>query len=365
MSKRQNNRELKRIEAEKRKLSANYVESKEQLHITVPAAHTTMNEVDDAKIESQLQLSKLNKSLNILGISLTDFLSNEGVSISKPERTVKTPFGDYQVATTHLTYEQLKELCVIDPDNIRDAAERTEEALKDIIDEIGAGLQTTPIVAYVDSAGKTSIAEGSRRYDSALLRKVGLDVDYYSPMPTVEVVRWLVEVSDKKSKFSYYDKGKLFLNLMDTHNWTQAELSKQRNYTAQDISRSVKFFSAPDYLLELLPTKRLTKAAVEKFNTLTTIIESRNLKDRVLDELSELSLKDTNSPKDNALLVIKYLESLAKGKPSKTSVAPTLVFGQSEVFLSRTNVGVNLNLKKIPKDKEQQILDAIQSILDE
>ncbi len=364
--------EKKRKLEERRKLEREQgtVSQEKQLKVTVTPPsrfNDAVSEKEDALINGQLYLSKLNKTLGALDMPLDDFLTQQGVQLSKPKRTVKTPYGDYSVATSYLSYEQLKQHCVIDPDNVRDESERTEAALQDIIDEIGAGLQTTPIVAYIDNNGRSSIAEGSRRYQCAMLRHVGLDVDYFSPKPTPEVVKWLVEASDKKVKFSYYDKGKLFTSLMKQHNWTQAELSRQRQYSKQEIFRCCRFFDAPKMLLNKLPTKNLTQTLVDKFISTVSKLEDAGMVDEAVEYLSSIQYKEGATAKEQAKVVVNKVEEFSKqfvqGKKQTDRNKPTFTFGDSELYISRSKVGSNLNLKKIPRDKEDTIIEAIQAIL--
>ncbi|WP_390240622.1 hypothetical protein [Vibrio sp. R78045] len=331
--------------------------------VQAPTKFTTgVTQEDDARIESRLQFSYLQDNLSLIGMSLTDFLNNEGVLLNKPERTVKTPFGDYQVVTTHLSYEQLKDMCVIDPDNVRDPAERTEEALFDIIDEIGSGLQITPILAYIDSKGKTSIPEGSRRYEAALLRKVGLDVDYFNPKPSSETIKWLVEASDKKVNFSYYDKGRLFQSLMTTHNWKQAELVRERKYTKQDVNRCVRFYNSPKELLTLLPSKRLPKASVDTFVSVAKELKTKNMVDDFKVAVTCLEFSKNQSSEDKSKAIVNLMREFVKGNTRKKD-EPTHIFGNSKLYVSRSKSGANLNIKSIPQDKEEAVLTAIEQVL--
>lgn len=323
----------------------------------------------EAKIDADVNFSRLKDSLEKAGLTFSEFLKQQsGITLSKPERQVTTPSGEtYTVATTHLLYNQLKELCDVDADNVRDASEREEAALSDIIDEIGMGLQLMPIIAYVNPNGRYSIMEGSRRLSAALIRRVGLDVDIFDRKPSEETIRWVVEVSDKKKGFSYYEKGKLYNNLMESHGWTQSELEKNRGYTQQDISLSLAFSNTPKKLIDILPVKTLPQAYVQKFNTATKNILERNLLEESIDKLKLEILGIDNLPLDKQAKVVsnKWCE-LARQVSSKKDKGPKPVFeaGLAKAFIRRTKSGSNISLHSIPKELEEEVINAIREVLE-
>ena len=327
-----------------------------------------IDSVSEAKIDAELNYSKLTDSLHKAGISFGDFLKEQsGIVLLKPERKITTPSGEvYTVATSHLTYDQLRELCVIDKDNVRDESERTEDALGDIIDEIGMGLQLMPIIAYIDSDGKNSIMEGSRRISAALIRKVGLDVDIFDRKPSEETIRWVVETSDKKKGFSYFEKGKLYSKLMESHNWSQADLERERGYTQQDISLSLAFFKAPTHLLVLLPTKTLPQSYVLKFNTATKRLSERGAIEEAINELKTKTLGIESLPIDKqSKKITDFWHGIAQSLNSKKtkSTAPAFVHGDSKAFIKRTKKGSNITLQHVPKELEEDVLSAIKKVL--
>jgi hypothetical protein len=327
-----------------------------------------MDSVSEAKIDVELNYSKLSDSLDKAGISFSDFLQeHSGIVLSKPERKLTTPSGEvYTVVTSYMSYEQLKELCVIDSDNVRDISERTEEALADIIDEIGMGLQLMPIFAYVDNNGKHSIMEGSRRFASALHRKVGLTVDIFDCKPNLETIRWVVETSDRKKGFSYYEKGKLYTKLMETHIWTQAELERERGYTQQDISLSIAYYSSPTPLLELLPVKTLPQAYVLKLNSATKAVLNKNLLNETIEDLKEvmLDIETVSLDKQSKMVVDKWHELAKKLSAKKTkSVTPVFESGETKAFVKRTKKGSHITLQGLPRDLEKDVLEAIEKLV--
>ncbi|KEY90954.1 hypothetical protein CF67_29001 (plasmid) [Candidatus Photodesmus blepharus] len=325
-----------------------------------------IDHISEAKIDSELNYLKLTDSLSKAGISFANFLKEKsGILLSKPIRTITTPSGEiYTVATSHLTYKQLKELCVIDNDNVRDESELTENALVDIIDEIGMGFQLMPIIAYIDANHKKSVMEGSRRMTAALIRKVGLDVDIFDRKPSEETIRWVVETSNKKKGFSYFEKGKLYSKLMETHAWTQADLKRERRYTQQDISLSLSFFSAPAQLLRLLPSKAVPQSYVLKFNTATKRILEKEVFDEALHELKEQILGLEVLPIDiQAKKIVDIWHERAQKINKRTkSSDPIFKYGESKVFIKRTRKGSNISLQHIPKALEQDMLSAIENV---
>lgn len=336
---------------------------------TVPSMPSgDLDVASEAKIDAELNYSRLSDSLDKAGISFSDFLQEQsGITLSKPERRLTTPSGEiYTVATSHMSYEQLKALCVIDSDNVRDASERIEEALSDIIDEIGMGLQLMPIIAYIDRNGKHSIMEGSRRFASALHRKVGLTVDIFDRKPNEETIRWVVETSDRKKGFSYFEKGKLYTKLMETHAWTQAELERERGYTQQDISLSTAYYSSPPPLLELLPVKTLPQAYVLKLNSATKVVLNRNVLNETIEELKGalLGIETLSLDKQSKVVVDKWHELAKKLNARKSkSVKPVFESGETKAFVKRTKKGSHITLQGLPRELEKDVLDAIEKVM--
>lgn len=348
---------------------ANQKTPTDTLPIAAPMkAMGALNEKTEGKIDADKHLHQLKQSLIKADIQFDDYINQTlGTQLSKPIRTLTTPSGEqYTVASAHLTYEQLVELCVIDEDNVRDESERTEEALVDIIDEIGMGFQLMPIIAYVNSDGKNSIVEGSRRTAAAIIRRTGLDVEILDRKPSESTVQWMVAASDKRKSFSYYEKGELYSKLMKSHGWSKAELERERGYDQADISLSVGFFSAPQEILSCLPIKSLPQTYVQKFNRATNIILDKNalseamvqLKDKTLGIESLPLLKRSKHIVDVWKEVSEQLSSTkAKGKKAAFN------YGEVNAYVTRTKKGSNIKIDAVPKDLEQEVLAAIERVL--
>ena len=339
--------------------------------VVIPQPEKAIGDIDakvEAEIDSGLNFHKLQRSLEEAGMTLQEFLAKQsGIKLSKPERKVTTPYGDtYTVASTHLSYEQLKDLCLIDDDNVRDKSERTEEALSDIIDEIGMGFQLLPIITYIDDNGKHPIMEGSRRFACAMIRKVGLDVDIYSPKPDATAIRWIVEASDRKKSFSYFEKGELYSKLMDTHGWSKADLERERGYDQTNISLSVGFFTAPKSILDLLPSKALPQTFVRKFNSATTKVLEKKLLDDAVSQVKARTLGiETLSSINQAKKVVDVWKEVADGITSSKvkGKQPEFQHGQAKAFVTRTKNGSNIKVDAVPKELEEQVLAAIKDVL--
>ena len=208
--------------------------------------------------------------------------------------------------------------------------------------------------------------EGSRRISAALIRKVGLDVDIFDRKPSEETIRWVVETSDKKKGFSYFEKGKLYSKLMETHDWSQADLERERGYTQQDISLSLAFYNAPSQLLKLLPTKTLPQSYVLKFNTATKrLLEKGSVEDAIGELKMKLlgieSLSKDKQSKKIAELWHEIAQDINSSK--KKSTAPAFVYGESKAFIKRTKKGSNISLQHVPKELEGKVLSAIKKAL--
>ncbi|NGZ66601.1 ParB N-terminal domain-containing protein [Vibrio aestuarianus subsp. cardii] len=327
-----------------------------------------LDERTEGKIDADKNLHQLKQSLAKANVELNDYLTEQlGIKLSKPTRTLTTPSGEqYTVASTHLTYEQLVELCVIDEDNVRDESERTEEALSDIIEEIGMGFQLMPIIAYINDEGKNSIIEGSRRTAAAIIRKTGLDVDILDRKPGESTIRWMVAASDKKKSFSYYEKGELYCKLMQTHKWSKADLERERGYNQADISVSVGFYSAPKEILSLLPVKSIPQTYVKKFNRATSLILEKNALSEAITMLQERTLGIEVLPSiAQAKRIVDVWNEVSENLSSikaKTK-KPEFSYGEAKAYVTRTKKGANIKIDAVPKALEQEVLAAIEKVL--
>lgn len=320
---------------------------------------------DSAKMDAQVNFSRLRENLQTAGISFADFLTeHSGITLSKPERTLKTPAGEvYTVASSHYSFEQLESLCVIDPDNVRPDEDREESALSDIIDEIGMGFQLFPIIAYIDEHGKTSVLEGSRRLSCALIRKSGLDVDIYDKKPTEACRRWIIETSDRKKGFSYFDKGNLYKKLMETHNWSKAELARERGYNKADISDSVNFSSAPVEFLNLLPTKSIPQSYVKKFNSAVSEIVEKERVSEAVGAMSDVVCTSSDDAINVAKRLVDELKQFSSSAKKTQKTKPVFKYGATEAHVKRTKKGSTIRFDHIPKDKEEAVLLAVEGLL--
>ncbi len=242
------------------------------------------NPQDEAVIDAQVNLSELKDTLEAAGLSLTSFLKSElnlGEVVS--EREIRTPYGNFKAVLKHFSNEELREKCVIDEHNPRDPSERTEEILAPLINEIKHGWQTTPAIAYANKNGKVAISDGGCRYDAALFGDAGLDIEILDREPSIEVLNWLAAQSDKKTKFSVFDKGRLYTAIMLDNKWSQADLCKNGGYAAQDVSRCVSFYGTPKDILDLMPVKSMGKSLVDKFNPAIKIIVEKEAINEAVD----------------------------------------------------------------------------------
>ncbi|GAK86649.1 hypothetical protein JCM19238_4253 [Vibrio ponticus] len=176
-----------------------------------------------AKLTVQLRTKQLQEALHDAGMAMDDALSLLGISGSKPikinipviNEVGDTVIEEYKVVTTYLDYETLKDKCKIDPSNTRGDDERTEDALSDIIDEIGIGFQVLPIIAYIDDDGLITIEEGSRRHASAMFRKVGLRAEIFDRKPSKEAILRTIESSNKRVTFTDLSLGEIYDKLIE------------------------------------------------------------------------------------------------------------------------------------------------------
>lgn len=326
---------------------------------SLPGSGSDKSAVNALLIDARF--SSLNDELTKQGLTLTDYLSDKGLLSVQSERKVKAPSGaEYIAALTSLSYEELRSRCVIDADNVRGAYEHTEEALASLIDEIGNGYQLLPIIAYIAADGKLHIVDGSRRYHAALFGNVGLMVEIYSSKPAQADIQWMVGASDNKEKFSFFDKGRLYSNIMQTRGWTQAELHRNRGYSEADVSRCVKLFTlASDDFHSVLDIKNCKLAQVEVINKYLAVV----LKANRYNELKSTINKEDYGYNDE---VIKTLEYFARkllnpqAKPKKAPVKPIPVYEdpatkRAVTFTKRSKAKSQIELNNLTDEQETKI----------
>lgn len=331
----------------------------------------SMTEKENARIDADLNFSRLTKSLDQAEVSLEQFLEKQkGFGSRKSSRNIKAPSGEvYSVVTSVMSYDEIKKQCFIDDNNVRDSSERTEEALSDIIDEIGLGYQIQPIMCYLDDDG-LPIFDGSRRFDSALFRKVGLTVDIFDRKPMLSDLLWLVEASGKAKSFSHYDKGRLFVSLMDINSWTQKELVENKPYSKQEVSRCVGFFKSPAELLSLFPSTRVPKRSIDTLLPVFKTAEKEDITSEVAtnvqNRLGNTESYSSFTMEQKLSLVTKSIVESVKsltGRKPKTSSEPYFDNGVSKVTIKKSTSKVSQIELSVPKDRQEKVLAAIKKIL--
>ncbi len=329
---------------------------------------------EEALLDADVNLSRLKDSLSKANKTLVDYLAdNLGFVITKPQREIRTPSGEtYIIAHSHLIFKELSNKCVIDEDNIRDRSECTEETLSDIIDEIGSGLQNRPVFAYVGDNGKLSIIDGSRRFACAMIRKVGLDVEIFDRKPSSKTINWIIEASDKKKRFSLYDKGKMFFRMMQINSWKQADLVDVKKYSKQEVSRCVTFYKTPYKIINFFIVKDLTKHQVDQFNSAVNFITKIDAINEVVDCLKANcvgygSLTKIEQNKVIINTVVGYAKSIKRNKVSGSNESKLRYLfnnGEIKVSLYRPNRdNTQVRLHKVPKDEEKEIISLISEVL--
>ena len=318
----------------------------------------------DAGIQARLSFSKVRDYLDIAGVSLEEFLKKEfhGLSVMKSQRVIKTPSGnEYTAVFTHLSYEELKNKTVIDSDNVRDESERTEEALADLIDEIGNGFQLQAAIAYIDEDGNISFVEGSRRRAAALFGESGLDVEIFDCKPDSSDLLWMVEASDRRREFSYYDRGRLYSKLLVAHACTQADLCKKNGYTTTDVSRSIQFFKYVTAAMQVyLSVKDCSAREVDELNKLLKEVHEK----AVLEEfIAHLAIHNPDHNKAFIKLATQFVDKL-NARKVKPKPVPVVLFEseKSKVeFVKPSASKFKIEFKKISKEDEEHISKMIQA----
>lgn len=330
-----------------------------------------VSQADEAGINASLRLTQLKKEVSKLDIDLTTYLVNEaGIAVDSPARTLRFPNGEtHTFVSSHLNVDQL-EKCVIDDDNVRDESERTEQALSDIIDDIGEGYQLTPVVAYVNDTGDIVIVDGSRRMASAILRNIGLDFDIFKDKPSPDVIRWYVEASDKKKKFSEHDTGRLYHQIMQRNDWTLKQLAEAKKVDEGLASTRVNMYRAPDALKSLLASRDTTQAEAKQFVAAVNTLKAMKRVDEAVERVThEIAGEEFESAKAHNKAVIALLNVVAKReekKAAKKKAEPQKLYtaGKSSVVYQPGDRNSTLKLARLPSELEKEIVELIKERLE-
>ncbi|MEI8659327.1 hypothetical protein [Vibrio sp. Hal054] len=310
--------------------------------------------------------NKLAEQVARSGLDMVDFLTmHMGISLptgGSSSRTIKTPSGNqYVVVCTDLSHEELKTKCVVDKENVRHESERTREALEWLIDEISNEHQAQPALAYIDDDDKISFVDGSLRLTAAIFGGAGLKVDILDSKPTDEDIQWLVGTSDKKKVFSYYDKGKLYSNIMSNRGWSQAELCRHRKYSTSDVSRAVKFYrDTPESIKSLLLLKDCSSSNVDTINSTVSVIASYKKVDEFVEAL------DSSAVGDNVSVITELKSFAANLKNPKSRVKqqskPVPVYQNGKINIEMVSVTKNkarFELSHVPEEERASIMNLI------
>lgn len=331
------------------------------------------NPQDDAVIDAQVSLSELKDTLEAAGLSLADFLKAElNLSGAVSEREIRTPYGTFKAVLKRFTFDELKETCVIDENNPRDPSERTPEALAPLTNEIKHGWQTSPAIAYVRGDKKVSISDGGCRFTVAIWSETGLDIEVLDREPSAEVLSWLAEQSDKKIKFSVFDKGRLFCALMADNKMSQAELCQTGRYAKEEVSRCVSFFNAPSEIIDLMPVKSLGVNNVDKFNSAITTIVSKNAVQSAVGECSAAIGKLGDAPAAEKITmavckaVIEFAKVAQRSKSQPVAPQPVVIYEHEKIKAVTTKPSKNkmrIELNNLSEETEKAINELISNYL--
>lgn len=338
------------------------------------------DQTKQAKLTVQLRAKQLQEALNDAGMAMDDALNLLGVSGSKPieinipviNDAGETVIERYETVTTYLDYETLKDKCKIDPANTRGPDERTEEALADIIDEIGIGFQVLPIIAYIDDDGLISIEEGSRRHASAMFRKVGLRAEIFDRKPSKEAILRTVESSNKRVTFTDLSLGEIYDKLIEQWGCTAKEFAERKGISEQMVSLRLNFYRAPQELKALLATTSTTTTQRESaaFVTSTRFITEHNLTEEAVKFVSIKISETEGSPESLKKATIEALKNFVDEKKRKTVARDNkpreeVLYekGTSKVKWSQTKGVSKINLQRLPVEWQDEIKELVANYL--
>ncbi|EGR4213376.1 hypothetical protein NTH44_003121 [Vibrio metoecus] len=320
----------------------------------------------------ELRTQQLKDAAEKAGVNWLDFLTEQGAPVLSSVRKIRVPLKNggvetYTVATCFIEYEDLVTQCVIDPLNVRNSSERTEEALADIIDEIGDGYQQMPIIGYRTADNKISIVEGSRRYTCGIIRKRGLWSDIFDKMPSEEAILYSVDAANKKEHLTDMSLGQMYDHLIKKWHCTAADFAQLKNIDPAIVSVRLNMFRSPSELKELLPTTKTTQRETKAFVAAANFISERKLVDAAVNYVMSLtSDKDYDSPNDKKIDVIRYLSMFVaekkRRKPEpKPTAQPDKLYedGRRTIVWQDKGRSSVLNMKYIPVEWSSELKELV------
>lgn len=338
-----------------------------------------VDEQQKAKVQVQLRASQLKDALESTNLTLTQALEDIGIEINTPVRTIKTPVkldGEtttetYQVTTRYFSYEELVEHFIIDPENPRPEDERTEEALTDIIDEIGAGQQLVPIICYRNENNKIVILEGSRRHACAIIRRTGLWCELFNEKPSEAAALWAIEASDKKAAFTDLSLGSLYESLITKLGCTAKEFAEIKKINPATVSMRLNFHRAPVELKALLPSTKTTQRESQAFVNAARFITEFDLvnaaSDYVTRALKERNFGNVDAEKVAVISALTRFVAEKKRESTSESKQPLkqklYEKGNRTITWNKNGRSCSVNMSRLPVEWENELKGIIETFI--
>ena len=276
--------------------------------------------------------------------------------------------------------DEIEQKTCIDISNIREQSWLNKQSLSDILPTI-ATIQLYPAIGYADN-GSILIVDGSRRRAAAIFSNCSYIVEISDQSLTKNEAKEIVQISDKKKKFTDFEWGKFYTIKMQSSKLTQKDFSKQEGISEATMSRYINAYRVDDMLYDLFIDRGVINSVADS-QRLIKIFKSINtdeccIDDFVIDthDLIEKKLDQCDAPDEHKNLVFDCLEDTLKNKqPSKLgrkkkTLEPIALFNGSKnnEFIRYRDDSPHKStivLSRISVEKRDKIKALIQTIMDE
>ena len=275
--------------------------------------------------------------------------------------------------------DEIEHKTCIDSSNIREQSWLNTQSLSDILPTI-ATIQLYPAIGYY-SKGSILIVDGSRRRAAAIISNCSFIVEVSDQPLSKQEAKEIVDISDKKKKFTDFEWGKFYTTKMDKSELSQKDFSKLEGISESTMSRYINAYRVDDMLYSLF-IDRATINSVADSQRLIKIFKSINSTEHCVDEfvvdvhdLIEEKVDQCESIDEHKGLVFDCLESMLKKVQSskvgrkKKNLEPISLFNGSKnnEFIRYQDDSPHKStivLSRISVEKRDKIKEYIQKVMD-
>lgn len=326
---------------------------------------------------------RLRKRSEALASGTSQPLEENGHLIAPQQRTLTLSSGRVITLKLHIFNgkEEIETFTRIDSSNIREQSWLNEKSLSDILPTIAA-MQLYPAIGYSDTDNHILIVDGSRRRAAAILKDCSYFVEVSDQPLTKREAKEIVDLSDKKKKFTDFEWGKFYSLKMAETNLTQKQFAEGEGISEATLSRYINAYNVDERLYTLFLDKDEINSAADsqrliKINRSIKALNEDDIEDFVLEtyELIESKISECQNIEEHKILVFSCLESVLKKKQAKVgrqkkSVEPIALFSgeKNNEFIRYHDDSPHkstITLSRINAEKREKIKILIQQIMQE